>query len=330
MQATEERGSAVSRLDAACALLRSGQVTEAGRKLTALAAHTEVAATEAEAGGDAVLLAALVECRLARGDLTGIPALRRQLAPLADVDGVPGAVATYATAEIVAVTADPEDAIPLYLAAGRRAAGHDLHPDVAPWRVGAVLAMVRSRHRNAAALAAEHHEDAVRSGSAYAVALALRTLAVADAHGRRLPLLREARAALDDTVAERLAAQIDADIAGLLALSHDPLDAIEAVELLRGAEAYAAREQLWPLHGRVHRLLQRLGEDPRPMQDVGSLTESERVVAGLAIDGLTNRQIAERLLVSVKAVEWHLSRTYRKLGIGSRQALAATLRGAAT
>ena len=48
-------------------------------------------------------------------------------------------------------------------------------------------------------------------------------------------------------------------------------------------------------------------------------------MAGLAADGLTNRQIAEHLVVSVKAVEWHLSRVYRKLGIRSRQALAPTL-----
>jgi DNA-binding CsgD family transcriptional regulator len=55
------------------------------------------------------------------------------------------------------------------------------------------------------------------------------------------------------------------------------------------------------------------------------LTDSERRVARLAADGLTNRQIAEQLLVTVKAVEWHLSNVYRKLEIRSRKALAPSL-----
>ena len=55
---------------------------------------------------------------------------------------------------------------------------------------------------------------------------------------------------------------------------------------------------------------------------MAALTAAERRVAALAADGLTNRQIAEQLLVSVKAIEWHLSNVYRKLEIRSRKALA--------
>jgi DNA-binding CsgD family transcriptional regulator len=58
---------------------------------------------------------------------------------------------------------------------------------------------------------------------------------------------------------------------------------------------------------------------------MAALTASERRVAALAADGLTNRQIAEQLLVSIKAVEWHLSNVYRKLEIRSRKALAPSL-----
>jgi DNA-binding CsgD family transcriptional regulator len=58
---------------------------------------------------------------------------------------------------------------------------------------------------------------------------------------------------------------------------------------------------------------------------MASLTAAERRVATLAAEGLTNRQIATQLLVSVKAVEWHLSNVYRKLEIRSRKGLTPSL-----
>ena len=45
----------------------------------------------------------------------------------------------------------------------------------------------------------------------------------------------------------------------------------------------------------------------------------------LAIEGLTNRQIAEALFVTRKAVEWHLGNAYRKLDVRSRQELPEAL-----
>jgi DNA-binding CsgD family transcriptional regulator len=54
-----------------------------------------------------------------------------------------------------------------------------------------------------------------------------------------------------------------------------------------------------------------------------SLTPAERRVAELAVSGLSNRDIAARLFVTVKTVEFHLSRVYRKLGARARGDLAA-------
>ncbi|MGW0605223.1 ATP-binding protein [Streptomyces sp. NPDC002640] len=48
------------------------------------------------------------------------------------------------------------------------------------------------------------------------------------------------------------------------------------------------------------------------------LAAMERQVAGLVMEGATNREIAGRLFVSVKTVEATLTRVYRKLGIRSR------------
>jgi DNA-binding CsgD family transcriptional regulator len=57
----------------------------------------------------------------------------------------------------------------------------------------------------------------------------------------------------------------------------------------------------------------------------GGLTPGERRVAELVAAGLSNKQVAERLYVSVYTVEAHLSQAYAKLGIGSRTQLARAL-----
>ena len=56
-----------------------------------------------------------------------------------------------------------------------------------------------------------------------------------------------------------------------------------------------------------------------------SLTASEDRVAALAAEDLTNREIAQRQFVTVKAVQWHLRNVYRKLDVGSRGELPAAL-----
>ncbi|WP_078968602.1 MULTISPECIES: LuxR C-terminal-related transcriptional regulator [unclassified Streptomyces] len=55
------------------------------------------------------------------------------------------------------------------------------------------------------------------------------------------------------------------------------------------------------------------------------LTAHERRIAAMVLDGLTNRQIAGAFSVSTRAVELHLTRIYRKLGIRRRAQLAAAV-----
>jgi DNA-binding CsgD family transcriptional regulator len=58
----------------------------------------------------------------------------------------------------------------------------------------------------------------------------------------------------------------------------------------------------------------------------GELTETERRVADLVAEGLSNKEVAARLFVSVRAVESNLSKIYAKLGIRSRTELASRVR----
>ena len=78
-----------------------------------------------------------------------------------------------------------------------------------------------------------------------------------------------------------------------------------------------------PLVQAARHELRALGLRPRRTAVTGpdSLTPTERRVAELAASGLTNRQAAEALFVTVKTVETHLARVYQKLGIGTRAEL---------
>ncbi|GEP39953.1 hypothetical protein NPS01_36160 [Nocardioides psychrotolerans] len=317
-----------TRLAAAETQVLEGAITLGLGALDRLAADPDARA-QLDRTDEVRMLALLVECRLARGDMSEAMDLGDELSALRaepDQSVLSVALAHYAQGEIAAALGDPELAATHYLAAGRAiqdgpGSAESIQP---PWRAGKALVLVRAnRAREASVRATEHHAAAVRDGSPYVVAHALRVLAATQAGAQRVDLLREARALLEPVHAERLAAQIDADLAGLLMLTPTPEAVAEAVQLLRRTEIYAGQQELWPLQGRVRRMLDRLGEAPLRVtsEALALLTVTERRVAGLAATGLTNRQIAEELLVSIKAVEWHLSRTYRKLGISSRSGL---------
>ncbi|MGA4843830.1 LuxR C-terminal-related transcriptional regulator [Streptomyces sp. G45] len=77
----------------------------------------------------------------------------------------------------------------------------------------------------------------------------------------------------------------------------------------------------------VSRLRDRLGvAAPNALPD--SLTPREVEIASLAADGLSDRAISDRLGLSVRTVESHLTRIYRKLGVHSRRELPSALRDA--
>jgi DNA-binding NarL/FixJ family response regulator len=64
-------------------------------------------------------------------------------------------------------------------------------------------------------------------------------------------------------------------------------------------------------------------EIPRPPAPVSDLSPRELEVMELVAAGLTNEAIADRLFLSVRTVERHLSNVYSKLGVSGKAARAA-------
>jgi DNA-binding NarL/FixJ family response regulator len=56
------------------------------------------------------------------------------------------------------------------------------------------------------------------------------------------------------------------------------------------------------------------------------LSAREQEIAGLVAEGLSNREIAERLVISKRTVDAHVEHIFSKLGISSRVRLATWLR----
>jgi DNA-binding CsgD family transcriptional regulator len=101
----------------------------------------------------------------------------------------------------------------------------------------------------------------------------------------------------------------------------------EAREYLREGGELARRCGATAIVARADAELAATGAHPRTVMLSGldSMTASERRVAQMASEERSNKEIAQTLFVTVKTVEQHLSRVYRKLDISSRRQLAGAL-----
>jgi len=97
----------------------------------------------------------------------------------------------------------------------------------------------------------------------------------------------------------------------------------EPVELLRGVRAVASGDALLS-PGVTRRLIAQFASQaraPRPATELSGLTDREREVMALVGAGLSNDEIAERLVVSPATAKTHVSRAMVKLGARDRAQL---------
>jgi len=186
----------------------------------------------------------------------------------------------------------------------------------------------------AAELAASQHQPAVEVLALHtAVCLGDRTVS-----DRLAQLVNQVDGPRAGAAAAHAAALAAADGAALHAVSVQ-LEQMGALLLAADAAAQAAaahtcqdrRGSAQAASTRAHRLAQACEGARTPALAALAaplpLTQREREIVTLAASGLANRQIADRLVVSVRTVEGHLYRACAKLGATDRAQLAALLHG---
>jgi len=201
------------------------------------------------------------------------------------------------------------------------------NPAGLPWRSQAALALSRlGRPEEATELAREELRLARQWGAPRPIGIALRALGQAQGGRRGEAQLRHAVAVLESSGAQLEYARALIDLGGMLRRANRRGDAREP--LLRGLEL-AHRAGAAGLVKHAQDELAAAGARPRTLALTGveALTPSERRVARMAAEGMANKEIAQALFVTVKAVEVHLSSVYRKLQIKSRTQLANAIRG---
>jgi DNA-binding CsgD family transcriptional regulator len=198
-------------------------------------------------------------------------------------------------------------------------------PCVMPWRSDSALtSLALGDTRTAHRLADEEVELARSFGAPRYIGTALRAAGlVAGGHDGE-QLLRESVRLLDGREARLEWSYALTDLGALLRRTNRRG---EASTLLRQALDAAHHLGAKVLAQRAEIELRSTGAKPRRVQLTGleALTASERRVAELACQGLTNREVAQTLFVTPRTVEGHLTKVFQKLNITTRVDLPRAL-----
>jgi DNA-binding CsgD family transcriptional regulator len=194
-----------------------------------------------------------------------------------------------------------------------------LQADIADYTQVVRVALWAGEPEIAAAAHAEVEDNARRNPSVISIAATAahtRGLMVGD-----LAALEEATRLLADSPRLLALASAHEDYGVALVRSGDRESGV--TELGDALQLYSSTGAVWDA-ARARRRLRELGvrrrllAPGRPRNGWAGLTNSELAVAKLVAEGLTNRQVAERLFVSPHTVSMHLRRAFTKLDINSR------------
>jgi ATP/maltotriose-dependent transcriptional regulator MalT len=204
--------------------------------------------------------------------------------------------------------------------------GHTNPPASYPaWRSLAALEH-HALGQTAAALALAREEvDLARAwGAPRTLGRALRILGLIEGADEGILLIREAVSVLAESPAQLEHAYALANLGAALRRANQRA---EARDHLRKALELAQRAGATLLAEQAHEDLIATGARPRRVELSGAaaLTPSERRTAAMAAEGMSNRDIAQALFVTLRTVEMHLSNAFRKLGVASRTQLPAAL-----
>jgi DNA-binding CsgD family transcriptional regulator len=194
-----------------------------------------------------------------------------------------------------------------------------------PWASHAAPLLAQLDEPEAARRLAERELKEARAwGTARTIGQAQRGLGLVIRGPEGIELLRESVRTLEASPARLEQARAQIDLGAALRRVNQRSAAREP--LRRGLDlSHRCGARL--LAERAAHELRATGAKPRKLVVTGvdSLTATELRIATMAADGLSNREIAQTMYLSLKTVEMHLSRTYRKLSIASRRELPRAL-----
>src|SRR5215207_8415334 len=304
------------------ALRRGDLIAAEGDTRTALAAAELPAPTLYRVLNGGVLVKTLIE----QGELDSA---QQALAPVdsaAESGSIYGAVLRLARGRLRVQQGRVAEGLEDFLAVGLALTRALITcPSYLPWRSDAALAQLAlGEHEPARRLADEELELARAFGAPRALGVAKRAAGVIAGGDHGASLLREAIDAFERGDASLERARALTDLGAQLRRRNRRT---EARELLREALDAAHHAGAKPLARQAETELRATGARPRRVVLTGldSLTASERRIAELARQGLTNREIAQTLFITARTVEGHLTSVFRKLSVDSRDDLPAAL-----